>query len=118
MPTKQEHLDQANHNEQFYGSFNRADYKDWAVTVLFYIALQYIDAFLATKGIHPGKHDTRDNSIQRISEIRSLWPHYRFMKDHSRTARYYPPTGFSMSDINSLETNHLQQIKVGVRPHL
>lgn len=118
MPSKEEHLAQAHHNEQFYGSFDRRTYKDWAVTVLFYVGLHYIDAFLATKNIHPWQHDVREGCVKKLQELRTLYHDYRFMKNHSRTARYHPPTEFSMSDITNLETVHLARIKSMVQQHL
>src|SRR5437762_2448334 len=45
MPGTQDHLDQAQHNEQFFAKIDPSVNGDWAVTVLFYAALHYVDAY-------------------------------------------------------------------------
>jgi hypothetical protein len=118
VPQKDAHLSQAAHNFAFYNSVDCSRYSDWAATALFYTALHYIDAYLATRSIDPGSHDTRDKCITRISVLRPLYKHYSHLKNHSRTARYYPPASFSMTAIKSLESIHLNNIKIALAPHL
>ena len=57
---------------------------DWAVTILFYSALHYIDAFLAGKNMHPLNHDQRDEEVERNGSISNIYNDYRRLKDMSR----------------------------------
>lgn len=118
MPSRDDHLNQAQHNLEFSESLDPASYPDWLATGLFYTALHYIDAFLAIKGIHPGKHDVRDNLVGKVRELRPLYNHYRALKDSSRTARYYPPVSFSLAHLQNLRDIHLEQIRIGLRSHI
>jgi hypothetical protein len=118
MPSKDDHLGQARHNSAFFDSFDRLRFSDWAATTLFYIGLHYIDAFLATKNIHPGKHDVRDKYVAQLHELRGIYNDYARLKSHSRTARYYPPANFSENDIRTLEQTHLGRIYTEIRRHL
>lgn len=118
MPDMDDHLAQANHNAQFYHSFDRRSYSDWAATVIFYAGLHYIDAFLATQHIDPGSHDVRDRYITRLHELRQISDHYFALKNSSRTARYSPLARFPMQHLQELEQIHLESIKSGLLPHL
>jgi len=118
MPDKDDHLAQANHNTQFYLSFDRQNYSDWAATVLFYAGLHYIDAFLATHQINPGSHDVRDKYVNQLRELRHISGHYFALKNSSRTARYSPLARFQAKHLTDLEQIHLEQIKSALRPHL
>lgn len=120
MPNRDDHLAQAVHNRAFYDSINRELYTDWAIIVIFYAALHYIDAFLATvpyPPIHPGRHDVRDNSVRDLAQLRPIYSEYRTLKDQSRTARYYPPSHFTQ---NHLETSllFLERIRTALRPYV
>ena len=118
MPDKDDHLAQANHNTQFYFSFDRKHYSDWAATVLFYAGLHYIDAFLATLQIDPGSHDVRDKYVNQLRELRHISGHYFALKNSSRTARYSPLARFQAKHVTDLEQIHLEQIKSALRPRL
>lgn len=118
MPLRDDHLNQAQHNLEFSESLDPASYPDWLATGLFYTALHYIDAFLATKGYHPGKHDVRDGFVAKVQELRPLHDHYRALKDSSRTARYYPPASFSPAHLQNLRNIHLERIRVGLLPYI
>ncbi len=50
MGTKEGHLAKARSNEESLASLNldNSRFLDWAITVMFYAALHYVDAFLAT----------------------------------------------------------------------
>lgn len=111
MPSKDDHLIQARHNTQFYESVMRPTYNDWAATVLFYIGLHYIDAFLAIHGHHPGSHDVRDKFIRQLQELRGIANDYYRLKNGSRNARYYPPTNYPDQYIQELEQVHLNRVR-------
>lgn len=95
MPDKDAHLDQARHNRDFFETLDLNTYGDWATTVIFYEAIQYIDAHLADSyAEHPrtygdyrwAQSGERDGYIQNY--MRTIWPDYRELKDASRDARY------------------------------
>lgn len=111
MPTRDEHLSQASHNVDFYATINKPEYKDWAITVLFYIGLHYIDAVLALNNIHPASHPTRDSAVGASQELRRIYGHYQTLKNQSYNARYKPPTLFTSGQITELETKHLAAVK-------
>lgn len=72
MPARDDHLTQAQHNREFAESLDAAKYSDWVATALFYAALHHVDAFLATRNVHPGRHDVRDNYVEKVTELRRL----------------------------------------------
>jgi hypothetical protein len=114
MPGVAEHLAQAAHNESLFLSLDHNVHSDWAVTVLFYAALQYVDAYLASIGIvDPGGHDVRDKLIQTTPALRPLWSRYKRLKSFSRTARYYAGR-FSRSDINGLRLGSYEPLKADI----
>ncbi len=90
MPTKDEHLRKATHNEKFFDDFNLASsaYPDWAITVLFYSALHYVEAFFAaqTPAIHCATHPQREGLINQ--HLRSIYGDYSDLKNDSLAARY------------------------------
>ena len=90
MPSRDEHLERARQNEEFAGSLDidRAIQADWAVTILFYSALHYVDAYLAVKSYHPPDHDARDSEIENNGSLADIYKDYRRLKDRSREARY------------------------------
>ncbi|MBM4041274.1 MAG: hypothetical protein FJ290_22455 [Planctomycetes bacterium] len=93
MTTREQHLAQAKANKAFYEELlDRPEYHDWALTVLFYAALHYVDAFLYPSD--PPDHSTRNKLISRSPTLRSLYRKYRRLQDRSQDARYecYDPT--------------------------
>lgn len=123
MPTQDEHLDKAQHNQRFYESLDIAttDFLDWLVTGLFYCALHYVDAYLATRSIHPKKHagpNQRNDQVDHMPEFLRIRPHYRALSDDCRDARYgFHPTGmrkFSVSEIQQLRDCDLAAIRAHV----
>ncbi len=87
MPTLNQHLSQAESNERFAEPITAlpARFPGWEVTVLFYSALHYADAFLATQGIHPRSHDSRIASVKLYT---GAWEDYRHLYRLSLAARY------------------------------
>lgn len=120
MPTRGDHLNQAAHNLSFYGSIHRATYADWAVTVLFYTSLHYVDAFLANLPTpqHPGGHPARRKYFANLPELAPIWGDYRTLEDASRNARYEPPSKFSLAYVEQLEQVHLKRIADELRRYL
>lgn len=85
MPSRDEHLNRAQENEAFITSLDlsKSINVDWAVTVLFYAALHYIDAYLAVQSVHPYDHSARDNKISTNGSLNEIYNDYRRLKDRS-----------------------------------
>lgn len=114
MPSEQEHLNQARHNETFIQRLLQGTrYMDWAVTGLFYTALHYIEAFLATQGVHSPTHRSRDTVFSRFPQLTLIYDPYRKLKDASLRARYLAqgPRAFSTGSVHTLLSNELAHIK-------
>jgi hypothetical protein len=111
LPDVRVHLQQAQHNEAFFAAIDVNSYGDWAVTVLFYAALHYIDAYLAQRGhFDPGSHDVRDGLIRQYGPTRQVARQYFRLKSFSGTARYYGGR-FAMADIAQLRLNQFEVVK-------
>lgn len=91
MPTKQQHLSQASHNEAFVAQVESTTFKDWATVGIFYSVLHYIEAFLATRNIHNLDHQKRDTYVGVHFTI-DVYKDYGKLKLLSRRLRYdcYP----------------------------
>ncbi len=111
MPERHEHLQRARDNELLAAQL-KADVgfsNDWAITMLFYSALHYVDAFLAGKRMHPLNHDDRDEEIERNGSLTDIYRHYRRLKDFSRSARY-EIANYAKADVHLARTK-LEAIK-------
>jgi hypothetical protein len=90
MPSRDAHLSQASHNEALLEAIDRTAYSDWAMTIAFYAALQYVDAWLAVQGTDdPGSHDVRDQEIHADPQLVPISRLYFRLKNRSRNARYH-----------------------------
>jgi hypothetical protein len=89
LPTKDEHLDKATHNEKLADVLSQTTFLDWAVTVFFYSALHYTHIILAVNGQHPVSHETTGPLVRRNPVLRKIWREYESMRIASRNARYY-----------------------------
>ena len=103
MPELYQHLPLAEKNEKFADSISLLPerYPDWEITALFYSALHYVDAFLATQNVHPRTHDRRIESIRAFVESRE---DYRHLYQMSLNARYL---------MVSLTSEDAQEIRIG-----
>ena len=90
MPTVTGHLSWAQGNEKFAGSFYLDDQIEinWAITVLFYSAVHYVDAYLVRHNDKQPDRYGRDGAIMRDDNLFFIWRHYKRLKDMSRSARY------------------------------
>lgn len=93
MPDKAQHLNRADGNERLARSLDFDDglQVDWALVILFYSALHYIDSFLAGKNKHPKNHESRDIEVENNGTLNPIYNDYRRLKDVSREARYDIP---------------------------
>jgi hypothetical protein len=111
VPQRHEHLKKAQNNESLAGALNItvSHCAEWAVTMLFYSALHYVDSFLAGKETHPLNHDSRDSEIENNGTLTGIYKDYRRLKDMSRAARYEIPD-YSELDVNKARAR-LRNIK-------
>ena len=89
MPTFAEHRRQVNHNESIFPKMlePRTNACDWAITVMFYTALHFFDAYLDEKlGFHPQNHKERNKQFQLL--LPGPWDHYLRLLNASKNARY------------------------------
>lgn len=114
MPSVQDHLAQAVHNEQFAAAIDRIRFSDWTITALFYAALQYVDSYLASRKISPGAHDVRDNLVGNEPFLKKIAFQYFRLKSLSRNARY-SCRKFTPDDISQAERDHLAKIKTHIQ---
>ena len=118
MPDKDTHIAQAHHNAAFRDTIDNSVYSDWAVTVIFYEALQYVDALLARLGnTHPGAHDIRDNEINGRRELQPIARFYFRLKNRSRNARYHAAR-FAVAEVERCKNEDLRRIKDHILPRL
>ena len=117
MPQPIEHIDWADRNEEFAKSFYLDDQLEinWAITLLFYSALHYADAYIVARGRPRYDHASRERSMHDVffDPIRT---DYKRLKDLSREARYNiaPLTkqDFAIADAA------LQRIKAHILPRV
>jgi len=88
--TTQQHIERAQDNEVFAGSIKLSGPNDfaWRVTVTFYAAVHYVQAYLSSYGKYPIVHSARDSAVQRDRHLKKIYQDYRDLKDKSRDARY------------------------------
>jgi uncharacterized protein (UPF0332 family) len=90
MPSLDEHIRQAEHNERFVDIFDlkSSPYLDWALTGIFYSAIHYIEAALATRGKHPFSHSERNTLIHLHIKNNDVYDDHRDLMEDSRDGRY------------------------------
>lgn len=103
----QRHVMQASHNEQLLNEAifpdpcvvnpQTCNYKDWMITVSFYIALHYIHAYLHRKNYrtyfksHKQRNDYLKNQLSQTDrKIHMILPNYLILYKLSRKSRYIP----------------------------
>jgi hypothetical protein len=88
MPSSDEHLAKAEHNERFtrWGLRTRVKYYDWVLTGAFYAAVHYVEAVFAQRNHHSRKHADRDLGLGMY--LPWCYVPYRKLKDLSTIARY------------------------------
>lgn len=98
MPKAQQHREQAQSNEQLAKSMCDGDsHYDWAVTVSFYAALHYLEAYFVRKGINilqeAEAKDTGAHGYRRRKVKEKLLPdearRYITLQQQSERARYF-----------------------------
>lgn len=121
MPGKTEHLARAEANARFC-RLQVADgqFLDWAVAALFYSALHYVDAYLATRGpggLHPRTHGIRTALVAKDPVLSAVRLQYEHLRTRSQDARY-DLLSFAVADVDRLERNEFAAIRNLLRPLL
>ncbi len=90
MPSSARHVQQALHNYAVYQYLNASSQPatDWQVTMLFYAALHYVDAYLGKMNVHPRSHEDRDAYVSVVADLRRVASSYLQLRDRSMDARY------------------------------
>jgi uncharacterized protein (UPF0332 family) len=88
MPGVNQHLRAAAENRALAESLYLSVHPGWGAVLAFYSALHLVDAFLATKDVHPESHRDREAAISRVSELRAIYPDYRALQNRSNDVRY------------------------------
>ena len=118
MPQKGKHINWATHNRDFWTSIDldNTPFTDWVLTGIFYEALHWVEAFLASKEHHSGNHPERSLNIRsHKSDLRPIQTDYDTLKQDSETARYdcYKHTAEEVRQLIPLVDhikNHISQL--------
>jgi len=81
------HIVQWKHNRDLIGQLP-ASHPDWIVTVIFYTAVQAVDAVLAFEEVTAWNHDKRFKAIASLNRLSKLGRNYHTLYDLSRKVRY------------------------------
>ena len=92
MASKNQHLWQAEHNEEFLKSIEPLEsgkFIDWEVTGLFYAGIHYIEAFLVTKKLESSSHEQRLSNMNSAGLTDDKFQNsYDCLYDWARKTRY------------------------------
>jgi hypothetical protein len=91
----EEHIQKAEHNAKHlkYVMMNVQAFPDWAVTVAFYVAVHYVEAFLTKVGHPQDQHHPERNKIIATApepELTGIARRYLALYNRSRFSRYWP----------------------------
>lgn len=109
MHTPYEHLAQAERNEEFANAISGLEtrFTEWEVTALFYSALHYVSAFLATQGYDVKNHHQRRNLIAQHTNVSH---EYDNLLQHSLDARY-EMKNFTPEEVELLRADDFRRVK-------
>lgn len=109
MHTPQEHLEQAERNEELANAISGLEtrFTEWEVTALFYSALHYVSAFLATQGYEAKTHHERRNLIAQHTDVSY---EYDNLLQHSMDARYEMKK-FTPEEVEGLRGDDFRHVK-------
>ncbi len=119
MPSKEDHVKKAAGNERFALSISltRQAGIDWALVVIFYAAVHYVEAYLAKGGQHLRSHTTRDKVVARDATLKHIYSEYHELKFYGFTARY-EMYGFTADDFRKEAMTSFMRIKNFIDPLL
>ena len=117
MPSKHEHITKAEGNASFAKSLSLDNQTriDRALVVLFYAAMHYVEAYLATTRQHLRSHAVRDRVLGTEPELKKVFKEYQDLKFCGYNARYemyaFTPDDVTYQALKDFETikGHLQK---------
>ena len=85
-----EHIRKARNNRSFANAIKTdvPTLREWRVTVSFYSALHFVQAWLSYRGVFPENHGERSRCIMGDNSLASIWRTYRDLSDLAHKARY------------------------------
>ena len=94
MPTRQAHIDQAEHNHAFWSQIelDTTQFLDWVVVGMFYEAVHWIEAYLAQYNTRSSHHHERGVSLASFPDLANspdLGADYGVLRTESEAARYW-----------------------------
>jgi hypothetical protein len=115
VPTKAEHLNKATGIAALADSLKPLTDQakiDWALVMLFYAAVHYVEAYLSTltPAIHLRSHTTRDSYMGRNSTLKKVYKEYQDLKFYGYNARY-ELFGFTSRDVTDVAAKNFAKIK-------
>jgi hypothetical protein len=117
VPTRDEHLKKARESEKLADTMQPSSQAsiNWRLVILFYVALHYVEAYLAkTMDAHFRSHTTRDNVVTRDSNLRKVRTEYFHLKYFGYNARYEADT-FTARDVADA-VGYLAVLKASIDP--
>ena len=90
MPDKDAHIAQAQHNRDFWGSYDldKSPFLDWVVTGIFYEGVHLVEAYFAKSRFHSVDHRKRITQMRRDVILRQISGDLEQLKFDSENARY------------------------------
>ena len=116
MPSRQQHLANAERNQRLSIALQSGPHIEWAVTVLFYAALHLVEATLAPS-VHSTNHKARNQTVQLDPRFHPIYRHYRELYYRGLDARY-ERASFNVSQVQHLYAAHYEPIKRHLQPLL
>ena len=109
MLTAQEHLALAEKNEQFAEAISALPqrFPEWEITALFYSALHYVSAFLASQGYNPHNHSRR-NSL--IGDLTGASLDYQNLYRLSMNTRYRGMQ-YTLQQVDAIKAGPFRRVK-------
>lgn len=89
--SKTQHAQKAQRNQEFSEKIGElsSPYYEWQVTVIFYTALHYLQAYFSDKTkYYPQTHEERDGLILKTTPLTPIYDNYRELKQLSLRCRY------------------------------
>lgn len=112
MLTAQDHLTLAERNERAADAMDSLPerHTEWEVPMLFYSALHYVGAFLATRGLHPQSHLERKDLVPSLT---NLARYYDILFKRSMNARYHLYQ-FTPQEVDRIRNGAFLRVKEGI----
>lgn len=113
----EKHIEQTKRNDVVFFQLKKTakDCQEWQVTVLFYTALHYVDAYVVKKTkLRPSNHEDRMEHVKML--LPKIRGEYKTLYEESRHARY-DCIRFGNDDVVSFE-KLLNDIKKEISPHI